>query len=120
MNWQWIYIFLYLLAAVWIIFAVGSHLFRNGAPFLKTLYPEKDLDRFINRMLLTGYYLLNLGFAVYNLVQNENLENWTDLIRLWAENIGLLCLILGSIHYSNLIVLYAISNSSLSSQNPQS
>jgi len=105
MDFQWIYIITYLLAASWIIFGVGNHLFKNGAPFIESLYQEEGLALYINRMLLTGYYLINLGYAVYKLIQAHRLASWSDLIGAWAEQIGLLCLVLGSIHYCNLIAL---------------
>ncbi len=117
---QWIYIILYLCLALLIIFAVGTHLFRHGAPFLKALFPNDQLDIFINRLLLTGYYLINIGYAVFNLVQNQILDRSSQLINLLAHNIGVLCLILGTIHVLNLIVLYNLSKSSINHQKQES
>ncbi len=110
---QWIYIIIYLILALLIIFAVGGHLFKNGTPFLKALFPSGELDLYINRLLLTGYYLLNIGYAVYNLVAHETIQSNASLIQELAHNIGFLCLILGAIHFSNLIVLYQVSKSSI-------
>lgn len=113
MNLQWLYIIFYSLAALWIITAVGQHLFRQGAPFLKTLFPHNGLDLYINRLLLTGYYLLNMGYAALRLSQKKELDSIVQLIEIWSEQIGLLCLLLGGIHFSNLILLSLLSKSKI-------
>lgn len=113
MNLQWLYILSYSLAALWIIAAVGRRLFQQGAAFLKTLFPHNELDLYINRLLLTGYYLLNMGYAAIRLSQEKELDSLIQLVEIWSEQIGLLCLLLGGIHFSNLILLSLLSKSKI-------
>lgn len=114
---QWTYIITYLILALWIIFIVGARLYNQGASYLKALFPSEGLDLYINRLLLTGYYLINAGYAVYNLVQHRSIDSSAELISLVAHNIGFLCLLLGSIHFGNIIILFQLSKSILTSKN---
>jgi hypothetical protein len=111
MSLQWTYLLLYIGCALLIIIAVGSHLFKHGSPFLKELFPDAGLHHYINKLLLTGYYLLNIGFAVYKLAGQNEMDRWVTLIHSLSQSIGLLCLILGSIHFGNLIILFFLSKS---------
>ena len=116
---EWTYIISYLLIELLIIFLVGGHLFKHGAPCLKALFPSEGLDKFINRLLLTGYYLINAGFAIYSLVHNYLFTNWSRVIELLAHDIGFLCLLLGGIHFANLFILFQVSKSSITNQNQE-
>lgn len=111
------YIISYLSIEILIIFLVGGHLFKHGAPYLKALFPLEDLDKFINKLLLTGYYLINIGFAIYSLVHGYVFQSWSTVIEILAHDIGFLCLMLGAIHFGNLLILFQLSKSSITSQN---
>lgn len=113
MDFQWSYIILYLIAALGIIALVGRHLFKHGAPYLKMLFPHEDLGLYLNRLLLTGYYLLNAGYAAVQLMQGVNFSSWHQVLSVWSEQIGLLCLLLGGIHFANLAWLYLLSKSNI-------
>ncbi len=55
---------LYLIITYIITVRVGFIFYRNGRVFiLELLHQDVQLTDFINRILLTGYYLLNLGYA---------------------------------------------------------
>ncbi len=115
MDLQWIYIILYFSAALGIIALVGQHLFRHGAPFLKVLFPHDELHLYLNRLLLIGYYLLNAGYAALNLISDKGFKSAAQVLETWSEQIGLLCLMLGIIHFLNLIWLYLLSKSNITS-----
>ena len=107
---EWTYIISYLSIEILIIFLVGGHLFKHGAPYLQALFPLEGLDKFINKLLLTGYYLINIGFAIYSLVHGYVFQSWSTVIEILTHDIGFLCLMLGTIHFGNLFILFQISN----------
>jgi hypothetical protein len=54
-----IYIAVSILLTVW----VGNTLFRNGRPFLVSVFKEDGLADSVNRLLVVGFYLVNFGAA---------------------------------------------------------
>lgn len=98
----------YLLLIAFIIIRVGWLIYREGAVYLHELFPNnRALGDYINRILLIAYYLLNLGYAALSLISWtwRAQVTWLDALQSLAENIGLICLILGVIHFINLIAL---------------
>lgn len=88
---------------------VGRTLFRNGQVFLDEVFGEdKLLSRSVNKLLLVGFYLINLGFMVYALKVNGNIENAVALIEILSEQIGKIVLCLGALHFLNLWVFFSL------------
>lgn len=59
---------LYLLITYFITVHAGQMFYRNGIVYvLDLLDGNRQLADYINRMLLTGYYLLNLGYVALTL-----------------------------------------------------
>ena len=53
---------------------VGLIFYRNGKVFiLNLLHGDERLTNFINRVLLVGYYLLNLGYVAVSI------QSWQPL-----------------------------------------
>ena len=105
MSLLWIYIITYFLAALWIILGVGHHLFRHGAAFLEDLFPHGETATALNRILLLGYYLLNIGYAILHLSELPLIDSWTRFTNALSQSIGTLSVLLAMIHYFNLISL---------------
>jgi hypothetical protein len=104
---------LYLVLTATIILKVGWLIYREGAIYLYELFPtERDLAKYINRLLLIAYYLLNLGYAAISLISWQwPVDNdWQYAIISLAENIGLIATLLGLIHFFNLIGLQALKH----------
>jgi hypothetical protein len=104
---------LYLFFTAIIILKVGWLIYREGAIYLYELFPaEQDLAQYLNRLLLIGYYLLNLGYASVSLIAWQwPLENdWQYALISLAENIGFIALLLGLIHFFNLIGLQVLKH----------
>ncbi|MFM2230037.1 MAG: hypothetical protein RL607_1295 [Bacteroidota bacterium] len=96
----------YLLLTAWIILWVGHQLYRNGIVFVNHLYPHHEsLCLQTNKILLTGYYLVNLGYATLTLSQWETIVNSTQLIETIAYRTAIILSILTVLHYGNLITL---------------
>lgn len=101
-----IYLFLTYLITV----HVGLRFYRNGRLYILRLFKgEEGLTDFVNRMLLVGYYLLNLGYAALMLTQWRTLHTWTDVIASVGSMIGRILLTLAVIHYLNMAVILLVS-----------
>ena len=104
---------LYLIFTAIIILKVGWFIYREGAVYLYELFPaERDLAQYLNRLLLIGYCLLNLGYASASLIawQWPSENDWQYALISLAENIGLIALLLGLIHFFNLIGLQVLKH----------
>lgn len=95
-------IIVYLFAAGYITIYVGGVLFRNGRPFLLNMLQEEHTTDAVNRILLTGYYLVNLGYVSYVLTMHPPVKTATDLIEVLAFSIGRITLTLGVMHGLNI------------------
>lgn len=100
----------YIPVAVFVTYWVGKSLYKNGRVFLELIFRQNvHLVSSVNKLLLTGYYLLNIGYVFILMVQRVSIANTTALLEVLSGRIGLLLLTLGIIHFFNLSVFYFIS-----------
>lgn len=92
------------LMTVW----VGRVLYKNGAVFLLDITGNEQLAESINKMLLTGFYLINIGYVLYMAQTYGSLNNTRRLLELLTTKIGSISLLLGLVHYCNIFVLYRL------------
>ncbi|RAJ08449.1 hypothetical protein LX64_01100 [Chitinophaga skermanii] len=107
---------IYLTITFYITTRVGRVLFKNGYVFvLPLLENDEKLTLFVNKMLLTGYYLVNLGYATAIIITWHNITTWTYLVQSIVEMIGRILLILAGLHWMNMIVIHNYGKQILSS-----
>lgn len=95
----------YLLTAVPITIWVASTLSRNGRVFLGDVFgDETGLADAVNRLLVVGFYLINLGFVMLYLRTDGRVINLTGLMETVSVKIGVVMLLLGVIHFINVMV----------------
>lgn len=98
---------IYLLVTYLVTVHVGLVFYRNGRVFiLAFLKGDERLADFINRMLLTGYYLLNLGYAALMLQSWDRVDNWAELVCSIGTMTGKILLTLGVMHFGNMGFIY--------------
>lgn len=97
---------------------VGLRFYRHGRVYILTLFNgDHSITNFINRILLTGYYLLNLGYAALMLRNWEELHYWNQLVISIATMTGRILLLLAVIHFFNMAcVLYLSRHTSIFTQ----
>ena len=95
-------LFLHLLIAGHITVYVGRVLFRNGRPFLLAMLGEEAITDSVNRLLLTGYYLVNLGYVFVVLTLRSPVETVSDLIVSLSISVGRIMIVLSVMHYFNI------------------
>ncbi len=103
----------YILFLIFIFFItiwVGWVFYKNGEVYLKMMLPnDVHLVMSINRLLLLGYYLLNLGYATVTITSWPTILSSGELAFVLCQNAGIIILFLALMHYFNLtwILLYS-------------
>ena len=83
-------------------------LFKNGAVFLEDVFHDNPrMAESVNRLLVVGFYLVNLGYASLLLKANGS-DNAVQAIEVLSSKLGLLLLSLGGMHFANLYVFHRI------------
>ena len=105
MNWTVGAYVAYLLIAVPITVWVASTLSHNGRVFLADVFESKhELADAVNKLLVVGFYLLNLGFVMLYLRGGGEVADLTGLFETLSVKIGIVMLVLGVIHFVNVMV----------------
>ena len=55
-----------------------------------------------------GFYLINIGYAVFTLKLTNNITNAQEIIENLSFKIGLIILILGAMHFFNLYIFFTL------------
>lgn len=97
---------IYLIVTGFIILRVGKICYNNGTVFVENLIPgHHDLCIQINKILLVGYYLTNLGYAATTLISWTKIESLVVLITTVSSKIAFIILALAILHYINIYIL---------------
>jgi hypothetical protein len=105
---------LYLAITVILTIWVARTLFRNGKVFLIDIFHgNKELAQAVNNLLLVGFYLVNLGYAVYTLRVEFNIGDTRQLIEELSLKTGAITLILGGMHFFNMFVFFKLRKRAL-------
>lgn len=88
---------------------VARTLFKNGRIFLVEIFNEDEmLADSVNQLLVVGFYLINLGYAVYTLQIIGGIPDLQVVIEKLSLKIGAIILILGGMHFLNLFVFFQL------------
>jgi hypothetical protein len=88
---------------------VARALFKNGKVFLVDIFHgNMELADSVNNLLLVGFYLVNIGYAVYTLQITTTIANFQEVIEKLSLKIGLIILILGAMHFFNLYIFFTL------------
>jgi hypothetical protein len=102
---------IYLLISVGLTVGVGWALARSGRTFLLDVFGGNDgLADAVNRLLVVGFYLLNLGFVTLTMRTSGNIADARQGLQLLSVKIGEVLLVLGLLHFANLAVFARIRN----------
>lgn len=88
---------------------VGLRFYRNGRIYILTIFQgDQQLADFVNKLLLVGYYLLNLGYAAIMIRFWDTITSWADLVSSIGTMTGRIMLTLAVIHFANMGIIYLI------------
>ena len=98
----------YAAIAVGLTVWMARTLFKNGAVFLADVFPaEPELAQAINKLLVVGFYLFNLGYACL-LLSSYGAPTVVAAIETLAQKLGWLLLSLATMHFFNLYLFHRI------------
>jgi len=97
---------IYLSLTAIIIVHVGRTCYTNGNIFIQNLLKkDKVLASHVNKLLLLGYYLLNIGYCSITLVSWNTIETSLKLIEVLSTKVAFIILVIAVMHYINIIML---------------
>lgn len=83
-------------------------LFKSGAVFLQDVFADNPkMAEAVNRLLVVGFYLINLGYASM-LLKADPAVNIVQAIEVLSFKLGALLLSLGVMHFGNLFLFHRI------------
>jgi hypothetical protein len=99
---------LYALVAVGLTAWLARTLFRNGAVFLHDVFRDRPgLAEAVNHLLVVGFYMLNLGYALYLLRAGRGLGTF-EAVQFLVNRLAVLLVTLALIHFVNVFVFWRI------------
>lgn len=99
----------YLAIAVPLTIWVATTLRRNGQVFLTDVFAgHEQLAVAVNRLLVVGFYLVNLGFVALFLRVDREVQTVQRMIEELSVKIGIAMLVLGAMHLINVSVFTAM------------
>jgi hypothetical protein len=86
---------------------VGYTFYKHGQHYIDDLLPDNlPLAKAINRMLLIGYYLLNLGYLTMSLSIWQRLNGLVEVIEYLSIRVAIILTVLGLMHFFNMTVIW--------------
>ncbi|MEM7275216.1 MAG: hypothetical protein AAF547_19210 [Actinomycetota bacterium] len=101
---------LYALVAVGLVVFLARTLYANGRVFLASAFEEEELAASVNKLLVIGFYLLNLGYALLVYQLQPSYPNLTEAFNELVLKLGILLVSLGVIHLINMLIFWKIRN----------
>ena len=97
--------FSYLAISIALTVWVARTLHKNGRVFLIDAFHGNDqLADSVNHLLVVGFYLINIGYIALALSTKASLATLREAIELESVKIGVVLLILGAMHFFNILV----------------
>jgi hypothetical protein len=107
-----VYLVLSLVITIW----VARTLHGNGRLFLvDAFHGQEALADSVNKLLVVGFYLINLGWIVSTLRTAGEIETARVAIEFLADKVGTVLLVLGVMHFFNLYLFTRIRRRALDS-----
>jgi hypothetical protein len=101
----------YLLVSIALTIWVARVLFNNGRIFLIDIFHgNTPLADSVNKLLVVGFYLVNIGYVSLALKESGALNDARVVIEVLSYKLGTIILILGAMHFLNLIVFFKLRN----------
>ena len=94
---------IYAIVSLLLTGVLARTLFRSGHVFLEGVFETKEMAAAINRLLVVGFYMLNLGYALL-IFRTSEAETAVQATENLVTKIGVLLVSLGVIHFMNLAV----------------
>jgi hypothetical protein len=101
----------YLTVSILLTIWVAKVLFNNGRIFLVDIFHgNAPLADSVNKLLVVGFYLINIGYMCLVLKETNTIKNTQEVIEVLSYKIGTIILILGGMHFFNVVVFFKLRN----------
>ena len=101
----------YLLVSIALTVWVAKVLFKNGRIFLVDIFHgNNELADSVNKLLVVGFYLVNIGYMSLALKETGTIASAQVVVEVLSYKVGWIILILGGMHFMNLIVFFKLRN----------
>jgi hypothetical protein len=97
--------FIYLPVMSLIIIKVGLVCYTNGLDWMLRLFGDEDFVHTVNKLLLVGYYLLNIGYVAISLRFWPDVLTHAELLEELTRMAGVILLILALLHFTNMAAI---------------
>jgi len=95
----------YLAISIGLTVWVAQTLFKNGRVFLvDAFHGNEPLADSVNHLLVVGFYLINLGYVSLALEMGNEVSTTRQSIEALSWKVGLVLLVLGGMHFFNLLI----------------
>ena len=109
--------FSYLAISVALTVWVAKTLHRNGRIFLVDAFRgNTELADSVNHLLVVGFYLINVGYIALALTTRSPMATLREVIELESVKLGVVLLILGAMHFFNILVFAKMRSRGTSTQ----
>ncbi len=99
----------YILISAMLTIWVARTLHKNGRVFLIEVFGgDEGLADSVNHLLVVGFYLINFGYVALALKIGDEIANAKEGIEALSYKIGLVILVLGGMHFFNLLIFQRI------------
>ena len=100
----WTYL-VYVATSVALTMWVARTLHKNGRIFLVDAFNGREaLADSVNHLLVVGFYLVNIGYVALALKSSVQPHDMKTAIELLSGKLGVVLLVLGAMHFGNMIV----------------
>ena len=101
----------YLTISIALTIWVAKVLFKNGRIFLVDIFHGNTLlADSVNRLLVVGFYLINIGYMSLVLKEVDAIPNTQVVVEVLSRKLGCIILILGAMYFLNLIIFFKLRN----------
>jgi hypothetical protein len=110
---------LYLVISIALTIWVARTLSKNGRIFLVDCFHQNtELADSVNHLLVVGFYLVNMGFIALFLKLGITIEAPQGVFEALSSKVGVVLLVLGGMHFFNLLVFSKVRRRALMEQVP--
>ena len=98
---------IYLPLSILLTFYVSKNLFKNSIVYMKDIFRgREEIANATNTLFKIGFYLLNLGFALYILTIDEVINTTQSAIEALSKKIGGFSIYLGIMLFLNMYLFF--------------
>lgn len=110
MNFNLLAYGIYLSVTFYITVVVGYRFYKNGIHLVLELFQNNIAGAHsINKLLLVGYYLVNLGYLAISINLWPHITGYPQLFQILFKEVSFILLALAILHYNNIFWLHYLS-----------